>query len=40
MSKKPEEHPKGTLAILLIFLLVTLASWFGVYALLVQRGGM
>jgi hypothetical protein len=42
MTKKPdkqEESPIGTMTLLIIFLAVTLAGWFGVYMLLINRGG-
>jgi hypothetical protein len=44
MTKKPdkqeeEESPKGTMTLLIIFLALTLAGWFGVYMLLINRGG-
>ena len=43
MTKKPdkqeEESPTGTLTLLIIFLALTLAGWFGLYMLLVNRGG-
>lgn len=37
---KKEEHPKGTLVILLIFLFLTLVTWLGVYFLMLSRGGI
>lgn len=42
MTKTPdkqEESPKGTMTVLLIFLILTLLGWFGVYMLLINRGG-
>ena len=36
----PDEHPKGTLVILLVFLLVTVAAWLGVFFLMLARGGI
>jgi hypothetical protein len=36
----PDEHPKGTLFILLIFLLLSVAAWVGIYALMLSRGGV
>ena len=36
----PDEHPKGTLFILLIFLLVTVAAWLGIFFLMLSRGGV
>lgn len=37
---KKEDQPRGTLAILLIFLILTIASWVGVYLIMLQRGGV
>lgn len=37
---KKEEHPKGTLVILIIFLFLTVAAWLGVYSLMLSRGGI
>lgn len=37
---EPDEHPKGTLFILLIFLVLSVASWIGIYALMLSRGGV
>jgi hypothetical protein len=37
---KKEEHPKGTLVILLIFLFLTVVTWLGVYSLMLSRGGI
>jgi hypothetical protein len=37
---KKEEHPKGTLVILIIFLFLTILSWLGVYSLMLSRGGV
>jgi hypothetical protein len=34
-----EEEPKGTLAILLIFIVVLALSWGGIYLLMLQRAG-
>lgn len=36
---EPDEQPKGTLAVLLIFLAILALSWGGMYLLLVSRGG-
>jgi hypothetical protein len=37
---KPEEdQPKGTMVILITYLVLTLVIWAGVYLLLLQRGG-
>jgi len=35
-----DEHPKGTLFILIIFLIVVIIAWLGIYALMLSRGGM
>lgn len=35
-----DEQPRGTFAILLIFLVLILVSWVGVYVLMVNRGGV
>ena len=37
---KKEEHPKGTMVILLIFLVLAVLSWLGIYALMLSRGGL
>lgn len=37
---QPEEHPKGTFAILIIFLLVMIIIWVGLYLMVLQRGGV
>jgi hypothetical protein len=37
---KPDEHPKGTLVILLIFLVVVIITWFGIYMIMLTRGGV
>jgi hypothetical protein len=37
---EPEEHPKGTLFILFIFLVLTVISWLGIYFLMLSRGGV
>jgi hypothetical protein len=38
-EKKPDEfHPKGTLLILLLFLITLIALWGTVYWILLQRG--
>ena len=34
-----ETQPRGTLAVLIVYLIITIASWVGVYLLMVQRGG-
>ena len=39
-EQKKEEHPKGTLVILLIFLVLTVLSWLGIYSLMLSRGGI
>lgn len=42
MTKKnnsQEDGPKGTMVILIAFLAITILSWFGVYMLLINRGG-
>jgi len=36
---KNDDQPRGTLAILIIFLVLILLSWFGVYAIMLSRGG-
>lgn len=36
---KSEEQPKGTMVILLAFLIFTILSWIGVYMIMLQRGG-
>ena len=35
-----EEHPKGTFVILLIFLLLTIILWLGIYQIMLSRGGI
>ncbi len=35
-----DDRPRGTLAILLIFLILLLLSWGGVYLIMIQRGGV
>ncbi len=37
---KQEHQPRGTFAILIIFLALTILSWIGVYLILLQRGGV
>jgi hypothetical protein len=37
---KKNDQPRGTLAILLIFLVLLIISWVGVYLLMLQRGGV
>gem|GEM_PF-3918381 len=37
---KKEEHPKGTLVILVIFIILTILAWLGVYAIMLSRGGI
>ena len=37
--KPDEQQPKGTLVILLIFLVVLALSWIGMYLLMLSRGG-
>ncbi len=36
---KDDDRPRGTMVILIIFLLLLIASWVGVYLILLQRGG-
>ncbi len=36
---KPDEKLKGTLVILLIYLIITILSWIGIYLLMLQRSG-
>ena len=36
---KPDDQPKGTFVILLIFLVILALSWFGVYAIMLNRMG-
>lgn len=36
---EPEEKPKGTFVILLIYLVITALSWLGIYLLMLQRSG-
>jgi hypothetical protein len=39
VPKQPtEEHPKGTMVILLIFLLTLIVLWGSVYLILLSRG--
>jgi len=35
-----DDRPRGTLAILLIFLVLLLLSWGSVYLIMIQRGGV
>jgi len=35
-----DDRPRGTLAIMLIFLVLLLISWGGVYLIMIQRGGV
>lgn len=35
-----DKHPRGTLVILLAFLLLVVASWLGIYFLMLSRGGI
>jgi hypothetical protein len=35
-----DKHPKGTLFLLLIFLLLVVVSWLGIYFLMLSRGGI
>jgi|WetSurMetagenome_2_1015567.scaffolds.fasta_scaffold329147_3 hypothetical protein len=37
---KPDEHPKGTLVILLIFLVLAVITWLGIYSVMIARGGI
>ncbi len=37
---KQEHQPKGTFAILIIFLVATILSWIGIYVIMLQRGGL
>lgn len=34
-----EEEPKGTLVILLIYIIIMALSWGGIYLLMLQRAG-
>jgi hypothetical protein len=36
---KPDEQPKGTFVILLVFMVILAASWIGMYLLMIARGG-
>lgn len=36
---KPEQQPKGTLVILIIYLVILAASWISMYLLMLNRGG-
>lgn len=36
---KPDDQPKGTLIILLIYLVVLALSWGGIYLLMLSRAG-
>lgn len=36
---EPEEKPKGTLAILLIYLVILVLNWIGMYLLMLHRAG-
>lgn len=36
---EPDDKPKGTMAILLIFLVVLIISWGAMYLLMLQRSG-
>lgn len=36
---KDDDKPRGTMLILLIFLFLLIASWVGVYLIMLQRGG-
>jgi hypothetical protein len=38
--KKKEDHPIGTLIIMLIFLVLVALSWLGIYSLMLSRGGI
>jgi len=35
-----DKHPRGTLIILLAFLLLVVSSWLGIYFLMLSRGGV
>jgi len=37
---KKDDQPRGTLVILLIYLVIIVLSWVGVYLLMLQRGGV
>ena len=34
-----EDEPKGTIVILLVYIVILAMSWGGIYLLLLQRGG-
>ena len=36
---EPEQEPKGTMVILLVFMLILALSWGGIYLLMLQRAG-
>lgn len=36
---KPEQQPKGTLVILIIYLVILAVSWVSMYLLMLNRGG-
>jgi hypothetical protein len=36
---KPEQEPKGTMVILIIFMIALALSWGGIYLLMLQRAG-
>ena len=36
---QPDDKPKGTMAILLIYLVILILSWGGMYFLMLQRSG-
>jgi hypothetical protein len=35
-----EDHPKGTLVVLFVFLVLTIILWLGIYQLMLSRGGI
>ena len=39
MPVEGNDQPKGTMVILVVFLVLILLSWAGMYMLLIQRGG-
>lgn len=36
---KQEDEPKGTIVILLVYIVILALSWGGIYLLMLQRGG-
>lgn len=36
---KQEDEPKGTIVILLVYLVILALSWGGIYLIMLQRGG-